>query len=77
MTDPDLRNLACRRRCSRIEQRMYGGLGARTDAGRAMEEIIRRLREHEAAEAASRRSPGRTRQSCCGRGSTCGGWRRG
>jgi hypothetical protein len=45
MTDPDLRNL-------RIEQRMYGGLGARTDAGRAMEEIIRRLREHEAAEAA-------------------------
>jgi hypothetical protein len=45
MTDPDLRNL-------RIEQRMYGGLGARTDAGWAMEEIIRRLREHEAAEAA-------------------------
>jgi hypothetical protein len=44
MTDPDLRNL-------RIEQRMYGGLGARTEAGRAMEEIIRRLREHEAFEA--------------------------
>jgi hypothetical protein len=43
MTDPDLRNL-------RIEQRRFGG-GARTDAGRAMEEIIRRLREHEAFEA--------------------------
>jgi hypothetical protein len=38
--DPDLR----------IEQRRFGG-PARTDAGRAMDEIIRRLREHEAAEA--------------------------